>query len=277
VAYGVTAFRDADSIDSIFRWRDAVAAGQRLGRRIWTSGRMLAQIRNIDPGPEWEGVDSPAAARYMVALRQTQGGDFLKIQDSFLPGALWSAMAAEVAVQGLPVVGHAPGDVPLAEAIALGLRSIEHTLGLPLALSASETKLRQRVMQVRGDSARWAALYEADVEALATLDSARVNAIATLMRENGVALSPNMTDSRAMATAPGGQWDLDPRLAMIPPVVRELWRGMAAASTPTNTRNLQLLYERIPSIVLSLHRAGVTVLAGTDAWAMYDFPRVRPS
>jgi imidazolonepropionase-like amidohydrolase len=47
---------------------------------------------------------------------------------------------------------------------------------------------------------------------------------------------------------------------------------MAAAGTPSNTQNLQQLYERIPAIVLALHRAGVTMLAGTDAWAVYDFP-----
>jgi imidazolonepropionase-like amidohydrolase len=189
-----------------------------------------------------------------------------------MDSVLWSAIAAEAATQRLSVMGHAPVDLPLAVAIRQGLRSIEHTIGLPLALSASEQQLRKRVMSARSDSARWATLYEADVEALNTLDSSKLASIATFMRERGVALSPNLTDSRAMATAASGRWNDDPRLAMIPPAVRELWRGMAAASTPGNTRNLQQLYQRIPAIVLALHRAGVTILAGTDAWAIYDFP-----
>jgi imidazolonepropionase-like amidohydrolase len=272
VAYGVTTVRDVGSTDAIYRWREEIAAGQRLGPRIWTSGRMLAQARGEDPGPEWDSVDSPAAARLAVAKRRMEGADLLKMQDSFMERALWSAAVAEAAVHGLPVAGHAPVDVPLTEAIELGLGSIEHTLGLSLALTASEERLRERVMRAESDSARWTALYEADVEALATLDSSRLSALATLMRERGVALSPNLTDSRAMATAPTGRWDEDPRLEMIPSTVRELWRSMAAAGTPSNTQNLQQLYERIPAIVLALHRAGVTILAGTDAWAVYDFP-----
>jgi imidazolonepropionase-like amidohydrolase len=272
VAYGVTAVRDAGSTGLIFGWRRQVAAGERLGPRIWTSGRMLAQARGADPGPEWERLDSSAAARPVLVRRRSEGADFLKIQDSFMDSVLWSAIAAEAATQRLSVMGHAPVDLPLAVAIRQGLRSIEHTIGLPLALSASEQQLRKRVMSARSDSARWATLYEADVEALNTLDSSKLASIATFMRERGVALSPNLTDSRAMATAASGRWNDDPRLAMIPPAVRELWRGMAAASTPGNTRNLQQLYQRIPAIVLALHRAGVTILAGTDAWAIYDFP-----
>ena len=272
VAYGVTAVRDAGSTDLVFRWRAEVATGQRLGPRIWTSGRMLAETRGADPGPEWDRVDSPEAARQAVAQRQTEGADFLKIQDSFMKSELWSAIAAEAATRRLRVMGHAPVDLPLATAIRLGLRSIEHTVGLPLALSTSEQRLRERVMRAGSDSARWAALYRADVEALNTQSSSRLTALATFMRDRGVALSPNLTDSRAMATAGSGRWNNDPRLAMIPPAVRELWRSMAAAATPANTRNLQELYHRIPAIVLALHRAGVTILAGTDAWAVYDFP-----
>jgi imidazolonepropionase-like amidohydrolase len=233
---------------------------------------MLTEDRGNEPGPEWERVESPAVVRQIVAQRQSEGADFLKIQDSFMGRALFSAAAAEAAVHGLSIVAHTPIDVPLTEAIGLGLRSIEHTVGLPLALSAAAEQLRARVMRAQGDSARWAALYEADVEALATLDSSRLHVIATLMRDRGVALSPNLTDSRAMATAPTGRWDQDPRLTMIPSTVRALWRSMAATATPANTRNQQLLYERIPALVFALHRAGVTILAGTDAWAIYDFP-----
>jgi imidazolonepropionase-like amidohydrolase len=127
-------------------------------------------------------------------------------------------------------------------------------------------------MGARSDSARWTALYKADLEALNTLDSSRLLALGALMRDRGVALSPNLTDSRAMATAASGRWNDDPRLAMMPPAVRELWQGMATAATPANTLNLQQLYDRIPALVLMLHRSGVTILAGTDAWAVYDFP-----
>jgi len=125
VAYGVTAVRDVGSTDAIFRWREEIAAGARLGPRIWTSGRMLAQARGADPGPEWERVDSPAAARQAVAARRTEGADLLKMQDSFMERGLWSAAVAEATLHGLPVAGHAPVDVPLTEAIELGLGSTE--------------------------------------------------------------------------------------------------------------------------------------------------------
>jgi imidazolonepropionase-like amidohydrolase len=271
VAYGVTAVRDAGSTDVIFRWRTEIAAGERLGPRIWTAGRMLTQTRAADPGPEWEQIASPEAARDAVARRQNDGADFLKIQDSFMEGALWSATADEAAARRLPLIGHTPVDLPLATAIRLGLRSIEHTLGLPLALTTSEQRLRTRVMGVKSESGRWSALYAADVEALHTISSSRLTSLAKFMRDRGVALSPNLTDSRAMATAGSGRWKDDPRLAMVRPAVRELWRGTAAATTPADRRNLALLYQQIPPIVLALHRGVVTILAGTEARAVYDF------
>jgi imidazolonepropionase-like amidohydrolase len=54
-----------------------------------------------------------------------------------------------------------------------------------------------------------------------------------------------------------------------------LWLSLAHDPTNVEARlvaQFELVYRKIPPVIRSFHRAGVKILAGTDAGAAFDFP-----
>jgi imidazolonepropionase-like amidohydrolase len=270
-AYGVTGIRDAGSADSIFLWRDQVAQGIRVGPRIVAAGARLVGDAPWADLPGVESVRSVEEARAAVAARKARA-QYVKVQHSFMARDIWLAVADEAARQGLPLVGHVPMALSIEEAIAHGLKGIEHTLGLPTAFTDEGDRLRARAMAADPDR-QWPLSLEVDYLALPTVDDERLQAVGELMARNGVVLAPSLTDTRAMATATSGIWNDDPRMAYLPQNIRAAWIGRSDGEFDSaGTKHLEAAYRTMPGIVARLHRIGVTILAGTDAGALFDFP-----
>jgi imidazolonepropionase-like amidohydrolase len=283
--YGVTGVRDLGSQDSIYLWQREVAQGLRIGPRIVAAGAMLVSHtppEGIQPGGSATSVQSETDARAAVRARRTEGAQLIKIQDSFLPRASWLSAAAEAAAQGLPIAAHVPMDLSLEDAIGAGLRNIEHAIGLAVAVVPGAAARRQRIMQrARPPGARHAdimagytALFEIEAEVWDLPADSALGAIADLMVRKGVVIDPTLTDLRSLATAASGRWSQDPRLAYLPATVRASWLAEIAGPlfSPENTRRSRVMLERLPRIIADLHRRGVTILAGTDVGAPFDFP-----
>ncbi|MEZ4584804.1 MAG: amidohydrolase family protein [Gemmatimonadales bacterium] len=284
LAYGVTGVRDAGSEDSVFVWQREVASGDRIGPRIVAAGGMLVSYTTREAVGPRAGVTPVASDQEAkAAVRALEGrAQYLKLQDSFLPRNMWLAAAAEADRLGLTLASHVPVDLPLDEAIAAGLRCVEHAIGLGIALAPDEAELRQRVMSrarpVGAERANvlegYEALFEVASEAWDRLpDSAWI--AADLMARHGVALDPTLTDLRSVARGTAGRQSFDdPRLAEIPPATRASWERQlrGALFSPSNADAVANLASRLPRLVAELHRRGVTILAGTDAGSPFDFP-----
>jgi len=283
--YGVTGVRDLGSQDSIYVWQREVAQGRRVGPRIVAAGPMLVSHTTTEaagPRAPITSVQSESDARAAVRARRAEGAQLVKIQDSFLPRAAWLAAGAEAAAQGLPIAAHVPMDLGLAEAIGAGLRNIEHAIGLAVAVVPGEVERRRRIMEcARPPGARhadimagYAALFEIEAEVWDLPADSAWRAIADLMVRHKVAIDPTLTDLRALATAASGRWSQDPRLSYLPAAIRASWLAEISGPlfSPENTRRAEVMLERLPRIVAELHRRGVTILAGTDAGAPFDFP-----
>jgi imidazolonepropionase-like amidohydrolase len=273
VAWGITGVRDMGSPDSIFAWRDEIAAGTRVGPRIVSAG--LAFVNHatgeITPSTWGQGITSAADAPAAVE-RVAAHADYVKIQDSFMQRDVWLALAREARSHGLQVAGHVPFGLDLEEAIDSGFTSIEHSLGLAPAFTTHEHELRSRVMAT-ADAGRYNALFAADAEAVGEIDDARLRAVAALMVERGVALDANLKDLESEAFAASGRWNDDPRLARLAPDLVKEWRdGAARDFGETNTKQLRTTFAAMPGIIARLQDLGVMILAGTDAGAMFDFP-----
>lgn len=114
------------------RLRARAAAGEFWSPRIYTAGQWApGQYTNFDVVNSADGAKrtfSPPnldSVPMYVAAYQAAGYDFLKIHDE-TPAVVAAVLAAARRI-GLPVVGHV--NIPLAEALAGGIRSIEHTMG----------------------------------------------------------------------------------------------------------------------------------------------------
>src|SRR5215510_1523977 len=141
LANGVTSVRDMGGVfNQVKAWRDEVAAGTRLGPRIKAAGpiiesaRWIAAVREMskkatNKEPDWlpyrVGVLSPEDARKAVDSIADSGADFIKIRNNPSREA-FLAIADEAKRRGLPLAGHQPARVALADASDAGMSSIEH-------------------------------------------------------------------------------------------------------------------------------------------------------
>src|SRR6266853_5133723 len=131
IANGVTGVRDmGGDVPVLLEWRKEIADGQIIGPRMIISGPMLdgylpnGKLRF----PSSIAITTPASAVAAVDSLKAQGVDFIKVQ-SVISHDAYLAAAAEAHKQGLPIVGHVPDKVRIAETIAAGQKSIKHLMG----------------------------------------------------------------------------------------------------------------------------------------------------
>lgn len=221
LANGVTGIRVMLGDPAHYRWRAEVAAGRLLGPR------MVVASEPID-----EAQTDPGAARSAVRRAKAEGADFFKVRDN-LPRQSYFAAIAEARIQGLPVEGHTPRSVTVAEAASLGQRTIEHFTGLDAA----------------------------------ERDSAVARAVAANFRKFGTWHCPTLVMRRNYSILDHPGLARDARLRFVKPEVRASWanetaRALKAPEAEYRERRETVLREM--HLVDEFRRAGVPILAGTD-------------
>src|ERR1700676_902765 len=258
VANGVTGVRDmGGDLPVLFAWRKQIAAGQIVGPRMVVSGPMLDAY--LPDGklrfPSSVAVSAPERAAAAVDSLKAQGVDFIKVQ-SVISHDAYLAAAAEAHKQGLPIVGHVPDQVRIAEAVAAGQKSIEHLMGSLEGCSTEEDKF------IRG---------QGDLKLLlATYDQNRCDGLIHLLAQSQTWQVPTLAWQR------GGTFldQLDLQHQPLDKYVPEYWRDVTWRRF-TEEMMPGLLHDPLPlrqeyfarnlQMVGAQHRAGVPFLAGTDA------------
>lgn len=138
VANGVTGIRDMGGPPGDFpraaEWKQKTADGVAVGPRL-VAGPMLdgnPPVRRDVGVPVTDAADARAAVRRFKG----QGADFIKVYNNLTREA-YLAIVDEGRKQQLPVVGHIPAAITLAEASDAGQKSIEHLGGMPFLLLAA--------------------------------------------------------------------------------------------------------------------------------------------
>jgi imidazolonepropionase-like amidohydrolase len=135
IATGVTSVRDmGGDFVQLEKMRNEIDEGTLIGPRIKMPGPMLESARWITMVekllhkpllPKRVGVEKPEEAAEKVNAVAAMGVDFLKIRTCASKETYYAILEAAQNV-GLPVVGHLPMMMTLAEASDAGQRSIEH-------------------------------------------------------------------------------------------------------------------------------------------------------
>lgn len=124
VGHGITTIREmGGDPDEIARWREQIAAGERLGPSMFWCGPFFEGPAGGDEY-RWT-VATPAEATARANELLDRGVDFLKIQPAIGRDEV-AALVAVASARGSTVVGHVPEGLSAIEAAELGLRSIEH-------------------------------------------------------------------------------------------------------------------------------------------------------
>jgi cytosine/adenosine deaminase-related metal-dependent hydrolase len=244
-----------------------IAAGEVLGPRLILAGAWV----DARPG-SWPGMflaDTAREARAFVDRIAAEGWAAVKAY-SMLDEATYLALAEAARDAGLPFVGHVPERVALGTAIDAGQEGMEHFGRVAMACSTAEAAMLDDLRSAMAEGAEldrvFAIMAARNRIVLETWDESLCEATLARMARARMHVSPTLvvadfyTGMRPEADAP--------RMRMIPAEVRAAWdrpdfrldamtdevRALATDSIALDRRTF-----------LMAHRAGVPILASTDA------------
>jgi imidazolonepropionase-like amidohydrolase len=273
VANGILGARDMGGVlDTLISWRREIASGKTLGPRLMVTGFKLGSANPVVPGAP-APVRTPAQVRTAVEMLRQHGADFVKLDLGIESADLYPVVAEESKRQNLTFVGHVPLTVNPGDAAAMGQRSIEHLMQVPLACSSEEDRLRRRLRALRGKAtfleklAGWS-LWNRDLPHEYAV-SERIARPTTVSR-------PRRCSSDSWKAARGR-----PRRCSWSGTARFIFRAMglelesryglasklrrpSRPFTPENSARSEAYFRRELQIVGAMYRAGVGILAGTD-------------
>jgi imidazolonepropionase-like amidohydrolase len=264
VANGVLGIRDMGTsmpLADIERLRQEIASGSRLGPRFVAAGPLL-DGRAKPLRPNFLAITTPEQGRATVDSLKADGADFIKVY-SWLSRDTFLAIAGEANKLNIPFAGHVPFSVPALEASDAGMKSMEHLHGVVLSCSAREDELRSEMLKgganLPGDDRLRLEMHEA----AASYDDRKAAPIFAHLAKNKTWQVPTLVVRVPYVQSFDTRITTDPRLKYIPPSAQQRWTEEAKSSTDGATT--AKTFEKQSQIVGAMQRAGVPILAGTDA------------
>ena len=247
VANGVTGVRDMGSdLAEIDRWRAEIAANIRVGPSIVRAGPIL-NAREFNTYQL--AIANAADARMAVRTLKKVGVDVIKTHRQTSRDAYFAA-ADEAKTLGLPFSGHIPVTVSPADAADAGAASIEHVLTLFEGTFATEHAGQDLAAEI----ARWRKTAEA-------------GALFAKFARNGTALDATLvTLTYLVDVMESGK--PDPNTRYIAASARrsgDQQLADARRDPKTFVQERKPLDAEFQAVTGLMHRAGVSVVTGTDA------------
>jgi imidazolonepropionase-like amidohydrolase len=252
------------------RWREEIAAGDLTGPRIIASGPII-----YGPGPgEPSSIESPATeehGRALARLHAEHGVDLIKVYDQ-IPAEAFRGLVDEGRDLGLPVVGHVPWELGSVAAAQAGMRSIEHLYGVIDDCSATIEEQRPALVaayRAGDDTSVWLNLFRS----MQNFSAARCDSVYAELAMHDVWQVPTLVVGGETASAI--EWRNHPGMRYLPREELEYWMTTLAGdavSIPGGLASLPLLQLRVELMSMDMYRAGVPLLAGSDALATGVFP-----
>jgi imidazolonepropionase-like amidohydrolase len=259
LANGVTSLRDTGGNMGGAILRDRIARGEIMGPRIkmagpliesaeWLRrveevfgmegevGRMLSHVFTVTPRI---GLGAPEEAPLLADSLMRLGVDFIKVRN--VHGVTYMALAEATERLGIPLAAHTPRGISLAEAVAAGTDSFEHTETITFALGdLSEAERRGAVAQLVRDS---------------VLVTPTVVTALSLRGEK---------KTRAAAVLQDTLNQLDPRRRYLPRTILEHWRVALILTELEPPMDWEAHLRQEMADLRLLHEEGVILLAGSD-------------
>jgi len=276
LAAGVTSLRDMSGCvaasDSFIAcaadrkaWQKQMENGLRSSPRypIQSSFALDGGSEVPDGMPAYLKLQSAADAKVLVAHYQQLGVDQLKVYERMsLQQFQWLSAAAKPA--GMALAGHKPWLVPLEDAIAGGLRSLEHGRVFLFECATAIAPYKAQPMRQ--------GLITADVwqQLLDSQDARLCQQKMQMLADSDSWWSPTLLTLQLGAKAMEPQFRDDTRLNTVPWLLRQLWEGDADGSVE-HGRAADGRYPQQQAFALALtqlyqaHQLGVRIIAGTDA------------
>jgi len=254
--------------------RDTAAYRSELARQTPSPEIYLASAVVDGSPPVWPGsivVKKPDDARRAVHEIKAGRADFIKVC-SRIPREAYFALADEAKKQHIDFEGHVPDAITAQEASAAGQRTMEHLLGIAVACSNQQERLKNAINRAEFFRDRMAV----EAEAYRSLDQAKCQALFADFRRNDTWQVPTLSVLRLWGRLDDSKFTSDPRLAYVGKTSRERWEERIqpqqrrwGLGEHQMARSIFAMDERV---VGAMFRAKVPMMAGTDAMNPYCFP-----
>lgn len=278
VANGVTGVRDMGGVLHQVQfdvWRQEIDQGRLLGPRLVAAGTIVDGSRPVRPSISVAAADG-ASGRLAVQSLARSGADFVKIY-SLLGRDAYFAIADEAQKRKIPFAGHVPDSVTATEASDAGQKSIEHLLGVALSCSTNEAGLRKHLTETSLEpDVAWLASLRIEAESLNSYSPEKAARLFARFAKNDTWQCPTLTALRALASADGNSLTHDARFKYLPLSLQRMWSPAGVPlwkdQTAESIKNQRRSFLSKLDLVKTMHRAGVGLLAGTDAPSLHCYP-----
>ena len=251
VANGVTSVRNTWGDPEITAFAKEIAAGKVLGPHIYSSG----PVTDGDP-IMWAGsrsVNNAQQARQAVHEDKQAGYIAIKVYDGLSKEA-YEAIVAAAREENLPVIGHVPDAVGMSGALAAHQYSVEH--------------IEYPLIAIQSDPAKPNA---SNADLLKNVDLAKLPDLAKNMKAAGTWFCPTLASYALPRT--DAAW-LRQQSFVPAAIVARYKKAYTTASGAWNDDPLDSTAARpiYLAIVGALHKGGVDLLLGTDAYKPSAMP-----
>ncbi|MBL0026291.1 MAG: amidohydrolase family protein [Saprospiraceae bacterium] len=267
IAYGITTVRDmaSDLGEQVLAWRDEINQGKLLGPRIYTAGRKLEGLNSI-----WKRdleISNEQELQQMLDTLEKYKVDLIKITENTLEGPLFLKSVVEAKKRGFKVSGHVPHDLTIRELVDAGFSSIEHASYL-LRLGMDEKKVVEQIK-----AKKITKLIADDIYLNNFNQDTAIKAYNELAKTN-IAVTPTLIGGKQLAYLDEDNHKGDVFLDYLTKRFTDKyqWRIDRMANYSVEKKQqakdrYQLISQQLPF----LQKAGITILAGSDAAALNTF------
>jgi hypothetical protein len=267
-AMGISHVRDCagDISDSVIAWKKAIKDNQLQGPSIFTSGPKLEGINSIWPG-DLEIGNEEGLIKALDSLQKLQV-DFVKITDNTLEPNLFLKSITAARKRGWQVTGHIPATMTVATYSNAGLSAIEHIGYLQRAASDKEDSIT--LLRAAGKISN----KEAAVLYLNTFNKEVAIEKFKKLAANGTAVVPTINGSFKTTYLDQIDFTKDDYLRFLGPALKRTYAWRINRAANDNAEAIQFRhtnFEAAASLLSILYKAGVTILAGTDAGYLNSF------
>jgi len=255
IAMGITSVRDmGGDFVQMEKIRSQIKDGTLIGPRIKMPGPMLESAKWIAMVetllhkpllPKRVGVENPEEAVDKVNAVAALGVDFLKIRTCASKETYYAILDAAKNA-GLPVFGHLPMMVTLAEASDAGQRSIEHN-------------------------------FFTNIEKMSEVEKGYLIA---KLKKNGTVFVPTLATDRSrlipkeqtLAILDDRNGELDYRRPYLPKGLLDFWEESISLEKYMSGIDWEKLFNTGYAFLRELHKEGVKIMAGTDLGVPLVYP-----
>ncbi len=267
IAYGITGVRDLGGrLGDLRKWQEQIADGRLIGPRIKVAGanieseqwlarvtKLLSSVDELKQFHPFElsprlGIGNAEQAKTAVQDLAAQKVDVIKFRN--LGGENFRVVAQEVEKYNIPLVGHAPSGVSIAEAAEAGMKSIEHgeTITNMLGSLGEKERAEQFVRAARNGTMITPTLIADYKSKLSTEDE--------------------MKSAFGMSSGKPP----DPRQVYVTKRLREMWKFAYDTRRFNGDRNWKEFFQKSAADLRLAHQAGVPMLVGTDLVVILTYP-----